>query len=103
MRWADETKVLEALRPVIDPELGLSIVDLGLVTRIEVSPHGAVHVAYTTTAPACPLASFIGSGILQALARLPDVASATAELSAEPWDPSRMSLAAREQLAGAER
>lgn len=60
-----ETDIREALRQVIDPELGLNIVDLGLVYRIEIE--GArVRIVMTMTSPACPLGETIGnmSGVL---------------------------------------
>lgn len=53
-----ETDIREALRQVIDPELGLNIVDLGLVYRIEIE--GArVRVVMTMTSPACPLGDYL--------------------------------------------
>ena len=51
---ASDPRVLEALRQVVDPELGINIVDLGLVYGSEVRD-GQVHVAMTMTTPACPM------------------------------------------------
>ena len=55
---ATEPDIREALRQVLDPEIGVNIVDLGLVYRIEVD--GArVRIAMTMTSPACPLADYL--------------------------------------------
>ena len=50
-----EEQVLEALKNVVDPELGLNVVDLGLVYGVGVDEHGNVTIEMTLTTPACPL------------------------------------------------
>ena len=55
---ATDTDIREALRYVIDPEIGVNIVDLGLVYRIEVDGARA-RIAMTMTSPACPLADYL--------------------------------------------
>jgi metal-sulfur cluster biosynthetic enzyme len=95
----DELHVLDALHEVIDPELGLSIVDLGLVYAVEISPDGDVRVQYTVTAPGCPMSSVIGSGIVQTIGRLPGVREVEADLVySPPWNPELMSERAMESL-----
>jgi len=94
-----ESEIREALRQVIDPEIGVNIVDLGLVYRIEVD--GArVRIAMTMTSPACPLADYLKDLVTSAIRdRAPDVADVDIVLAWEPpWDPDMMSDEARRQL-----
>jgi len=84
-------QVREALVPVVDPELDLSIVALGLVRDVDVDADaGHVHVAMTLTSPFCPLGPQIVMAAEQAVAGLPGVTSARIDLVWEPpWDPRR--------------
>lgn len=82
--------VLEAIRPVVDPEVGISIVDLGLVYRIKVDKEvpGRVVIEMTLTSPMCP----VGPQILQATkfsaSMLPGVQDVDIRLVWDPpWDP----------------
>ena len=86
----------EALRAVIDPEAGMSIVDLGLVYDIAVSSDG-VRVVMTTTSPACPVGELITDEVEAALrASLPADVPVDVTLTWSPaWDSSMMSDAAR--------
>jgi metal-sulfur cluster biosynthetic enzyme len=98
-----ETDIREALRQVIDPELGLNIVDLGLVYRIEID--GArVRIAMTMTSPACPLGDYLKTLVDSTVRRLvPDVRDVDVDLVSEPpWNPGMMSDAGRRQLNGDE-
>jgi len=98
-RALDANLVLEMLRSVIDPELGVNIVDLGLVYDVAISPDGVVSIAMTLTAPGCPLGGFLEEQIRACLAQLPQVRGTVVELVWDPpWDPSAMSEAARRQL-----
>lgn len=91
MQPPTEADVLGALAPVIDPELGLSVVDLGLVYGIAISPEGAVHVRFTATAQGCPVTQVLASGIFRAVSALDGVSAVSTELVWEPpWDPSRI-------------
>ena len=83
-------RVLAALRPVIDPELGMSIVDLGLIYAIEID--GAiVRVTATLTTPGCPLHDVMTRGIRAALAKLPGVERVDIDLTFDPpWTPDRI-------------
>ncbi len=99
MSIPDELLVLDSLHDVIDPELGLSIVDLGLVYAVDISPEGDVRVSYTVTAPGCPMSSVIGSGIVHAVSRIPGVREVEADLVlSPPWNPELMSPRAMESL-----
>jgi metal-sulfur cluster biosynthetic enzyme len=83
------TEVLEALRPVVDPELDLSVVDLGLVRGITVEEDtGVVRIELTLTSPMCPLGPEIMAAVAAAAERLDGVTAAKVELVWSPlWDP----------------
>jgi metal-sulfur cluster biosynthetic enzyme len=89
----------EQLRAVIDPELGVNIVDLGLVYEIAVDRDGQVMIEMTLTTPGCPLGGFLDDEIRACLTRLPQVRDVRVELVWEPpWAPEAMSGAAKQQL-----
>jgi metal-sulfur cluster biosynthetic enzyme len=98
MTVADED-ILEALRGVYDPEIGINIVDLGLVYRAERLPD-RVEVAITLTAPSCPLGELIVEEARHAIEqRFPDAPPVHVELVWEPpWTPARMRDAARQLI-----
>ena len=87
------------LRSVVDPEVGVNIVDLGLVYQVEVTPE-AVKVLLTMTSPACPLSDLVIADAESALrAVVPEAIPVSIELVwSPPWDPSMMSDKARENL-----
>jgi metal-sulfur cluster biosynthetic enzyme len=101
---ATETDIREALRDVVDPEIGVNIVDLGLVYRIEVEGAHA-HIAMTMTSPACPLADYLKELVTSAIRQhVPDVMDLAVHFEWEPpWDPDMMSDEARRQLGEGER
>jgi metal-sulfur cluster biosynthetic enzyme len=101
---ATETDIREALRHVVDPEIGVNIVDLGLVYRIEVDGARA-HITMTMTSPACPLADYLKSLVTSAIRQhVPDVVDVDIHLEWEPrWGPEMMSDEARRQLGESER
>jgi metal-sulfur cluster biosynthetic enzyme len=94
-----EADVIEALRTVNDPEVGVNIVDLGLIYAVRITGED-VAIDMTSTTPACPLADLLEENIGRALrARLPEMESVTVNLVWDPpWTPERMSEAARQQL-----
>lgn len=91
-----EEDVLTALRSVIDPEVGLNIVDLGLIYGVEISDN-KLHVDLTMTTPACPMGEMILDNARQALAALlPSGAETELNLVWEPpWGPDKMGEHAR--------
>jgi metal-sulfur cluster biosynthetic enzyme len=99
MRMTTETDIREALRHVIDPEIGVNIVDLGLVYRIEMEGARA-RIAMTMTSPACPMVDYLKDLVVSAIRkRVADVEDVDIIIEWEPpWDPGMMSGAARRQL-----
>ena len=81
--------VLDALRPVIDPELNISIVDLGLVRGIVLEDDtGRVQIELTLTSPMCPLGPEIMAATKHAAGKVAGVADVTIQLVwSPPWDP----------------
>jgi metal-sulfur cluster biosynthetic enzyme len=94
-----EDRVLEALKQVIDPELGINIVDLGLVYDVGIGPDGAVHIEYTLTTMGCPIGPLIEQQMQSLLAGIPGVTSLEAEMVIRPpWSPEMMSEEAKAAL-----
>jgi metal-sulfur cluster biosynthetic enzyme len=92
-------RVLEALKQVIDPELGINIVDLGLVYDVGIAPEGAVHIEYTLTTMGCPIGPLIEQQMQSLLAGIPGVTSLEAEMVIRPpWSPEMMSEEAKAAL-----
>lgn len=92
----DERAVLDALRCIPDPELGVDIVELGLVDRIDIDD-GHVHVRYTLTTFGCGIGPMLESQMYEVLYALPGVTDVTPELVFDPpWTRERMSPRARE-------
>jgi metal-sulfur cluster biosynthetic enzyme len=88
----------EALRQVIDPELGVNIIDLGLVYNAEVLD-GRAEILITTTTPAGPLGPYLSDGIRWALLNLDGVLDVDIEVTYDPlWSPDLMTDAAKAQL-----
>jgi metal-sulfur cluster biosynthetic enzyme len=91
--------VRQLLRAVIDPELGVNIVDLGLVYGIAVDAGGTVVIEMTLTTPGCPLGGFLEDEIRACLTQLPQVRDVEVGVVWEPpWEPAAMSDAAKDQL-----
>ncbi len=92
-------KIKEALRYVVDPELGINVVDLGLVYGIDVKD-GDVRITMTMTTPACPLGeSLAEQAEATILQNVQEAKSISVDLVWDPpWRPSMMSDAARLQV-----
>ena len=83
-------EVREALKEVFDPELRMSIMELGLVYDVTVED-STVKIVYTLTSPGCPLGPVIDGQIQDALMDLPGVKDVVSELTfSPPWDPRTM-------------
>ena len=92
--------VIQALRTVFDPEIPVSIYDLGLVYRCDVDPAtGHVTIDMTLTAPGCPVAGEMPGWVETAVLGVPGVSGARVNMTFDPpWDQSRMSDEARVAL-----
>ena len=89
MATVDE--VTDALREVIDPELGLDFVELGLIYEVEVDD-GAVHVTYTLTSPGCPIGPQVSEQIEEFVMDLDGVKDVQSTMTfTPPWTPELMS------------
>lgn len=90
--------VFNALKGVIDPELGINVVDLGLVYGVEINEE-AVRVEMTLTSPGCPLAGLIDQMVKSAVGKLKGVERVELELVWDPpWIPAMMSEEVREEF-----
>ncbi|HEX9375083.1 MAG TPA: metal-sulfur cluster assembly factor [Actinomycetota bacterium] len=90
--------VLEALKDVLDPELGINIVDLGLVYDVTIEGD-TVHITYTLTTMGCPIGPMIEAQMQQLLANVPGVEQVDAEMVLRPpWSPEMMSEEAKAAL-----
>jgi metal-sulfur cluster biosynthetic enzyme len=86
-----EELIRERLRDVFDPEIHMSIMELGLVYDVDISDEGEVTVTYTLTSPGCPLGPVIDGQIQDVLIDLPGVKRVTGKLTfSPPWDPRTM-------------
>lgn len=95
----DNEKVEEALRLVIDPELGYNIVDLGLVYAVLVNDGGVVNIVMTTTTRGCPATDYLKEGARDAAWSVPGVEFVDVTLTYEPpWSPEKMSRGAKAHL-----
>lgn len=91
-------KIIEKLRQCLDPELGINIVDLGLVYSVNVEG-SHVHVLMTLTTPGCPLDSYFTRDITTKLKSIKGVSDVAVELTFEPpWTPTKMSEESKDLL-----
>jgi metal-sulfur cluster biosynthetic enzyme len=98
-RPVTEDQVLEALKHVIDPELGINIVDLGLVYEVDIGQDGMVHVEYTLTTMGCPIGPLIEQQMQSLMANVEGVKGFEAEMVLRPpWSPEMMSEEAKAAL-----
>lgn len=91
--------VLEKLKEVIDPEIGVDVVNLGLIYEVEVRPDRTVYVKMTMTTPGCPLTMWILRAVEDKILEIPGVKDAEIELTFDPpWTPDRISDEYRKRL-----
>lgn len=98
METINEEQIRSALKTVEDPEIGMNIVDLGLVYEISVAD-GHVDIVYTLTSMGCPAGPMIDADIKQTLSDVEGVTSVkTTVVMNPPWGPDKMSDMARSAL-----
>ncbi len=96
----NEAQILHALRMVVDPEIGVNVVDLGLVYKVDIQD-GNIHIDMTMTSPTCPLHHLIVSEARAILLRKFKGQVGSVDISLvwqPPWQPEMMSAAAKRQL-----
>jgi FeS assembly SUF system protein len=94
-----EAQVMDALRTCYDPEIPVNIYELGLVYDVHADESGAVEIKMTLTSPHCPAVQSLPAEIEGKIKALSGVTDVKIDLVWEPpWDPSKMSEAARLQL-----
>lgn len=91
-------QIYEVLHDCYDPEIPINLVDLGLIYDVQVD-EDHVNVVMTLTAQGCPAHAFISEEVRARVSQIPGVKSANVQVVWDPpWDPSRMSDAAKKQL-----
>jgi len=94
-----EAQVLEVLRTCYDPEIPVNIYELGLIYDVHADEAGIVEIKMTLTSPHCPAVQSLPAEIESKVKAAPGVTDVRIDLVWEPpWDPSKMSEAARLQL-----
>lgn len=90
--------VMEKLKEVVDPEIGLNIVEMGLIYSVEINGD-SVNVKMTLTAPGCPLQNTLASIAKEIILRIEGVKDANIQIVWDPpWHPSMMSEEAKKKL-----
>ncbi|WP_456366602.1 metal-sulfur cluster assembly factor [Thermococcus sp.] len=91
--------VLEKLKEVVDPEVGVDVVNLGLIYELEIRPDNTVYVKMTMTTPGCPLTMWILRAVEDKILEIPGVKDAEIELTFDPpWTPDRISPEYKKRL-----
>lgn len=99
-KMVTKEQILEKLKEVIDPELGINIVDLGLIYDVKIND-GEVKIKMTLTSPGCPLHGFFTSEVEEKISSLTGIEKVLVGLTYDPpWTPERMSGSARKKLGG---
>jgi len=94
-----EEVVREKLKEVIDPEIGVDVVNLGLIYDIKVRPDRTVYVKMTMTTPGCPLTMWILRAVEEKVLEIPGVKDAEIELTFDPpWTPDMISPEYKKRL-----
>ena len=92
-------RIIESLKGVYDPEIGIDIVNLGLIYDIDVSDRGEVDIKMTLTTPGCPLAGSGEEAVKAVVSAIDEVKDVNVHLVWDPpWNPSMMSEEAKQIL-----
>ncbi len=91
--------ILEKLKEVIDPEIGIDVVNLGLIYELKINPDNTVYVKMTMTTPGCPLTLWLLQAVEQKILEIPGVKDVEVELTFDPpWTPDRISEEVKKRL-----
>ena len=94
-----ESKIIGALETCYDPEIPVNIHELGLVYAIDVDDDGEVQIKMTLTTPNCPVATSLPGEVQRKVAAIESIKNVKVDVVWDPpWDPSKMSEAAKLQL-----
>ncbi len=94
-----ETRIVDVLRTVFDPEIPVNVYDLGLIYKIDLQDNGNLDVDMTLTAPNCPAAEYIMEDVRQKIETVTGVTSANVNLVfGRVWDRKMMSEVSRVEL-----
>ena len=77
-------QVYDAIRNVIDPEVGFNVVDMGLIYDVDIDDENNVHVKMTLSTRGCPLHQMMQQWVKEAVEKIPGVGEVTVEIV---WDP----------------
>lgn len=94
-----DEEIINSLRQVIDPELGINIVDLGLVYRIDIDDDGQTQVFMTLTSPGCPAGPQLKHEVVDSLGSVDGISDVKVQFVFNPpWSPAMMSQEAKDEL-----
>lgn len=94
-----EELILEKLKEVVDPEIGIDVVNLGLIYELKIRPDNTVYVKMTMTTPGCPLIMWLLKAVEDKVLQIPGVKDAEIELTFDPpWTPDRISEEYKKKL-----
>jgi len=94
-----ETKIIEILKTVFDPEIPVNVYDLGLIYNIETNEEGMVKIEMTLTAPNCPMADMLVWEVKEKTGSIEGVKGVDVNLTFDPpWDMERMTEEAKLEL-----
>ncbi len=94
-----DDEIIGALKTVTDPELGVNIIDLGLVYRIDIDDDGQLQLFMTLTSPGCPAGPEIKHDVQSSLEALDGIKKVNIQIVFNPpWTPAMMSNDAKDEL-----
>jgi FeS assembly SUF system protein len=94
-----ESKVLDALKTVYDPEMPVNIYEMGLIYEVLIDDQAVAHIKMTVTSPNCPVVESLPNDVYNAVKKVEGISDAKVELTFDPpWNQDRMSDAAKLEL-----
>jgi FeS assembly SUF system protein len=94
-----KNRVIEAVKKIFDPEIPVSIYELGLIYKIEVDEKNKINIDMTLTSPNCPVAESLPKEVKENIMKVEGVSDVNLNLVWEPpWDKDKMSEAAKLEL-----